>query len=579
MRMTTIATIAIMCLAVEASAQEEVDPVFAAMSAEMDRAMKGLKLDGARAPYRVDYSIIDTDIVEVRAAAGALTGSESERRRRLGVDVRVGDYKLDSDTRSFGGFGHRQVSVPIEDDEMALRRALWLKTDEAYKRALKSMSSKEAFLRNRPQDVDDPVSDYSTSGPHRVFRPPPALAVDRAAMEALARKLARILHRSPSLTSGGVVLTASRIRRRYLDTEGNRADSGQFQARLIVGAGATAEDGSGVGDAIDYLVPTFAQLPAEADLVEAVTALAARVEALRTAPLVEDYDGPVLFEREGAGQAMRSFLAMNVSGTPPPRSMMAYGDFKTAFSRKMNRPVMAKGWRVIDDPSLKQWMGSPLMGHYLVDHEGVPPVEVELVKNGHLSGMLMSRVPSKHQKMSNGHGRGPLFGNAAGHPGNLVITAPGGKSKAALRKKLLELANAEGYDYALVVQRLTDDTASVADIHSQHVPMNEGFPQPLRVIKIMKDGSEVPVRGAGFKHIIVRNLRQIVATSKDAVVYNYLSPGVASGSGAFSFGPDPALSVPTSIVTPSFILSHVEVVSSRGDSIKPRLVPRPGAEP
>ena len=563
-------------LASTAQAQNK-DPVFKAMEAEMARAMGELQLEGAAKPYRVDYAVIDTDIVEVRGIAGAVTGSDRELRRRISVDVRVGDYKLDSSTRGggFSMFGHGDSAVPIEDDTVALRRAFWLQTDQAYKNALKSMSRKEAWMRNRTEDKEEQRDDYTPSGPIVVSDPPPTLVADQATMEDLARTLSRILRESPALSSGGVMVTASRLRRRYLDTEGNRTDAGHLQARLIVSAGAMAEDGTTVADAIDFLAPTMAELPEEKVLVEETRALVKRLEALSKAPVVEDYDGPVLFEGESAGQAMRFFLARNLSGTPPPRASMAFGDKGGSFARKMNRPVMPKGWKVHDDPTLKAWKGEPLMGHYTVDHEGVSPRKVELIKDGRLQAMLMSRIPSKHHPVSDGHGRGSLLGAVAGHPGNLIVQAPRGRTDAALRKELLRLANEEGYDYALVVLRMADDAVSATGVHDLPPIMGPGFPQPLRVIKLKADGSEELVRGVSFQHIIDRNLREITAVGKDPVVYNYLSPGVSEGSSFFSFGPDPALSIPTSIVAPAFILPHVDVVPNKGDSRKKPLVPRP----
>ena len=59
------------------------------------------------------------------------------------VEVRVGSYDFDSSRFAMQGFGQggapftgQTVLAPLDDDYDALRRAIWLTTDETYKRAV-----------------------------------------------------------------------------------------------------------------------------------------------------------------------------------------------------------------------------------------------------------------------------------------------------------------------------------------------------------------------------------------------------------------------------------------------------------
>src|SRR5260370_26937920 len=80
----------------------------------------------------------------------------------MSVDVRVGDYKLDSSNflsaEGFRGFlGGSTGTVGIDRDYDSLRQDLLLATDQSYKAALDSFSNKQTALRalaNAP-DVDD----------------------------------------------------------------------------------------------------------------------------------------------------------------------------------------------------------------------------------------------------------------------------------------------------------------------------------------------------------------------------------------------------------------------------------------
>src|SRR4029077_8447193 len=105
------------------------DPVLQAMLEELARS-KSLKMENVPPPYYIEYRISDVDEYDADAAFGALRTSHRTRARVLRAVVRVGDYKQDS---YFGsGMGQAEI-VPLDDDPVALRRQIWLATDNAYK--------------------------------------------------------------------------------------------------------------------------------------------------------------------------------------------------------------------------------------------------------------------------------------------------------------------------------------------------------------------------------------------------------------------------------------------------------------
>lgn len=126
----------------DASSAASGDPLLAAMFAEVERSKTQLKMDNLSAPYYVEYHVADIDEFDAEAAYGALRLNQRTHGRNLRVVVRVGDYKQDS----FGpgpGQGASDVA-PLDDDPVALRRALWLATDRAYKGAAQALANKKA---------------------------------------------------------------------------------------------------------------------------------------------------------------------------------------------------------------------------------------------------------------------------------------------------------------------------------------------------------------------------------------------------------------------------------------------------
>src|SRR2546422_10391538 len=71
-------------------------PVTQALEQEMKRAFDLLKQKGNPAPYFISYSVRENQSVDIEASLGALRTSGKDRSRLLDVDVRVGDYDLDS---------------------------------------------------------------------------------------------------------------------------------------------------------------------------------------------------------------------------------------------------------------------------------------------------------------------------------------------------------------------------------------------------------------------------------------------------------------------------------------------------
>ena len=84
------------------------------------------------------------------AEFGALVSSTRGRNRIMSVDVRVGDYNLDSSNfitdEGFSGFLGSTGTVGIDRDYDSLRQDLWLATDQAFKAAVENFSKKQAFM-------------------------------------------------------------------------------------------------------------------------------------------------------------------------------------------------------------------------------------------------------------------------------------------------------------------------------------------------------------------------------------------------------------------------------------------------
>src|SRR4029079_11188203 len=115
------------------------DSVRKAMEDELARSMKDLRMgEDEPRPYFIGYTISDLDQATTSATLGAVTAAHAYRGRLLRTEIRVGDAGFDN--TNFEG-GASVESIPIEDDYAALRREIWLRSDEAYKAAVETLGA------------------------------------------------------------------------------------------------------------------------------------------------------------------------------------------------------------------------------------------------------------------------------------------------------------------------------------------------------------------------------------------------------------------------------------------------------
>ncbi len=173
------------------AAADDSDKTLAAMQDELDRSRTRLELtisgtnEPAR-PYFIQYRILDLDVRTIVAEFGALISSTSGRNRIMSVDVRVGNYNLDSSNfitdEGFSGFLGSTGTVGIDRDYDSLRQDLWLATDQAFKAAVENYSKKQAFMSRLAKAPSIP--DFSPADPTVSVEPLRDLGLDHAQLGA-----------------------------------------------------------------------------------------------------------------------------------------------------------------------------------------------------------------------------------------------------------------------------------------------------------------------------------------------------------------------------------------------------------
>ena len=501
------------------SSNDHGDPVLKAMLAELKRSQEKLQLGQLQRPYYIDYQVTEIQDNIGDATLGALSTDQVNSGRLVRVVVRIGDYKQDS---YFGeGMGAVEV-MPTDNDEMALRRQLWLATDKAYKSALSGFTEKQAALKNVESEND--LADFSQEKPAQSVRDMARLDVDLDKWKQTLRATSDLFRSDPSLETSNATMNFRVLNRYFVNTEGTVARNGKTIYTLVFSGSDQADDGMHVERSHGWVVIKPGELPKQDEIEKEARQLIGTFSALKKAPLVEDdYRGPVLFSADAATSLFERLIVPNILGIRPDLGNPARtnGEFASYYKGR----VLPENFTVVDDPKAKEIDHQTLAGSYDVDDEGVEAQKVTVVEKGMLTNYLLGREPIRDFPHSNGHGRTALAGAPRPQISNLIFKAEGGVPVEDLKKKLIQMCKDQGRPYGYFVETTGPQLS----------------PRLLWRVYV-SDGHMELVRGAVFKQLDTRALRSdIVATGSDTYVYNRAEP------------------LPSAIVAPSLLFGELEI--------------------
>ncbi len=501
------------------------DPVLQAMSQELNRSKTRLKMDNLPAPYYIEFRVSDVDDFSAEASFGSLRLNQRVHLRNLRVVVRVGDYKQDS----YAGPGMGVTDLaPLENDPLALRRALWLAADRAYKQATQALANKQATQSQF--SADQGFDDFAHAQPLQSIRPLVKLDTDTKPWTDMLVNSTALFKSDPNLQSLSAQAHFRVLNEYFVNSEGTVTRQGSEVASLVISGSTQAADGMRLERTPVFVASKTADLPTPAKFQAAAAGVIDALKALRNAPLVEeDYRGPVLFAPDAAADEIFAMIGPMVGpnananagrggrGGPAPRPA---GNPTSNFKSR----VLPTFLSVFDDPTMSTFQGRPLVGSYEIDEEGVRAAKVSVIENGQLVSYVQGRQPMRDFPDSNGHGRAGPGQIPRASISNLVLQAGQPLSSEDLKKKLIDMCRNENKPYGYYVEALSQQ--------------NPGLLYRVYV----QDGHQELVRGAIFNEFDTRSLRNnVVAAGSDVAVSNR----------------DAA--IPTTVISPSLLFDELEL--------------------
>jgi TldD protein len=531
------------------------------MESELHRAMNSLGNTATDAtqqpkPYFLSYAVSDSDSVVLSAQFGAITGSRESRRRIADVQIRLGTPAEDNTHGDHRNSALTTIALPLANDRDAIARTLWFATNRGYGKALDGYLKVKTEQQVRAKE-EDGSADFSMEHPvSGVLPEAPPLAVDHAAWEPRLRELSGQFKQYPDVFFNNVVLEASTETDYFVSSDGTKVATPNHVARLVIIARTRAADGMDMFRAETFEADEVAHLPDQKTLTDKTTAMAKNLEALRQAPVTEPYNGPAILSGRAAAVFFHEVLGHRLEG------QRQRGDEEgQTFTKLLGKQILPSFLSVVDDPTLANFKGTSLSGHYNYDDEDQPARRVDLIKDGVLDTFLMSRLPIASFSNSNGHGRAEVGHMPTGRQGNLIVSSSKTVSEAELRAMLIAEVKKQGKPYGLYFE----------DISSGFAVTTRRSPQafqviPLVVYRVYVDGRpDELVRGVSIVGTPQAALAGIMATGDKQDVFNGIC-GAESGS------------IPVSAVAPAMLVSEIETQRQAQGTARPPILPPPGAE-
>ncbi|MBI4349957.1 MAG: TldD/PmbA family protein [Elusimicrobia bacterium] len=541
-----------------AASEEAKDPYMNALVKELDRSFSGLKNSEKTPLYYLGYELTASKYHYLSAKLGALDGDSAYAGNKLDIDLRVNSMELDNTHQVKGGMAwagasqSQDLPVALEGDENALRARIWEYTDKAYK------SAQESYTRVQMNKAvtaaeDDPSPDFSPAAPEKFYGTAAPQEPDLAAWRERLKAHTAKLGAHGFIYDSGFTLSYENENRYLVNSEGGRVKDGNNYITLSYYLTSRTTDGMDLSRGEYYNTDSFDKLPSaervEADLARSI----AELKALKEAPIVEPYSGPAILKARAAGVYFHEIIGHRLEG-----HRQKLEESGQTFAKKVGQKVTSDIITLYDDPNLREFKGIPLRGHYLYDDEGVRSRRASLVENGVLKGFLLSRSPVRGFPASNGHGRRSSGNPVVARMGNLLMKASVTSTYAELRNQLVEECKKQKKPFGLVFD----------DISGGFTNTDRGGAQafkvlPLLVYKVYVDGRpDEAVRGVDIVGTPITSFAKIAAAADDDAVFNGTC-GAESGW------------VPVSSVSPSVLITELEVEKSQKSQQKPPVLPPP----
>lgn len=521
---------------------------------ELSRHQKAYRKKQKKAdrPYFIEAQLFVTNARQINGSYGTLYDDFTKRSALLVIDCRIGDYSSDNSSFDRRSPYLAQGYVSLDAEPESLRRDIWQLMDQAYKDALEMVFQRKRSEVKSARDEKKTPS-FTKEKPVTYYEAPkPIRFVAEKWIEQLLG-LSGGFRKFPDIYDDKFFLNFTFTKRYLINTEGFEVVTRDELFSLVMTGQVRASDGAMLDDYRAFYsnrsdrLPDFARIGADRDR------LIKDVLALKSAPAEEPRTAPAIFSPEAAAVLFHEAIGHRLEGERQESE-----DSGQTFRSRLNERIVSEIISIEDDPRLTEFDGTPLIGSYTHDSQGIAAQRVSLVENGILRNFLLSRQPVLDFTKSNGHGRAQPGFRPVARMGVLRIRARDGVSPEELERRLIEEAKRQKKPYAYYVERVEGGETNTGRVGAQAVLGRLKVVYRINV----ETGKKEMIRGVEIVGTPLTLVNNILKAGTDYRVLNGFC-GAESGM------------VPVSHIAPSVLLSEVEFQKQQIQKTRAPIADRP----
>jgi len=495
--------IALLVCAQSSAFAQQTNVIQQALHDELDRSMKDLRLDSLAKPFYISCTIQDVKVYSINSVLGGIVNSVESNNRVKGNRVLVGGYDFNDeslDNNLFSTPEANDINVPLDDDYLGIRRAIWVSIDNVYKNAARQFAKNQEMLR----DQKKPLAEV----PHRSFAKVPPVIIttdvklvpfDKTKWQQQIKKLSEQFLNT-DYPESTVSLSFIQGYTYFVSSEGSSIKTPLQKTVLTATIVGKDKRGEIVVNQVSWCADHPDNLPVMAGLTLQLDLKIKDLDKIQTATKFDDeYNGPVLLQGSSVAEFIGGILFMSrerlVADNNIPGLTGYRNDTRSSIESRIGKNIVSPDLTVKVLSGTKVYNGVTLLGSFEADSEGVPPPkELMLIENGTLRNILNDRTLTAETQSYNGHRDGP---------GVVQISVNEKNSDKQLKDNLITQAKEAGLEYALIIR---DQSLRIGMFNVYKVAL--------------ATGEETLLRTARLSSLALKNLRKISGSGEEAV-YNF----------------------------------------------------------
>ena len=512
--------------------------IFKAMKDEMNRSMTEYSHPEAGKFFYILYQIDDGQSTNTIASLGSIINSTQNNFRSQSYRIMLGDYNFNDENfintsdSERDDYSNLRTEIPLGDDYMGIRRALWNYTEIAFENCVKSYLDKKNFFKENPKKLPT-ITDYTKIDSIKHIENSSIKLIDKTDSENLTRKISSIFKEYEKITESVVVFNQTKINVYLLSTEGVMIKTPLDYVALNISAGIKNDSNAieSTFEKISFYENDPKNLIKNIDkIILSTKKLAEYIQnSVNFETIKEDYSGPLMLSENASAEFFNQVLFNYENSLTARREQISenqkfnkYSDLSSNIAEKIGKKIAPIELTVIDKPKLTEFNNKKLLGSYKIDQEAVtPPEELVLIQSGELKTLLHDRVPTPEIEKSNGHLRLGVSQNSSLRDlsaSNLFVDYKSDKNKTDIKNNLIELCKENNLEFGIEIRSL-DTTADFS---------------PLVYYKIDLNGNEEIINPLKFPNFDLKSLNKIKACTKEKSVTNTLGASYNNYNNRFS---------------------------------------------